>query len=58
MGYGILNTVKERTIQIDQSVIRLSQKDARKVHFLLDNSPKPNKRLRDAVKRFKVTVRA
>ena len=41
-----------------ESVIRLSQKDARKVLSLLDNSPKPNKRLKDAVKAFKGTVRA
>jgi uncharacterized protein (DUF1778 family) len=39
-----------------ESVIRLSQKDARKVLALLDNPPKPNKRLRDAVKVFKDTV--
>ena len=41
-----------------ESVIRLSQKDARKVLSLLDNPPKPNKRLKDAVKTFKGTVRA
>lgn len=41
-----------------ESVIRLSQKDARKVLFLLDNPPKPNKRLKDAVREFKGTVRA
>jgi len=41
-----------------ESVIRLSQKDARKVLSLLDNPPKPNKRLKDAVKAFKGTVRA
>ena len=41
-----------------ESVIRLSQKDARKVLALLDNPPKPNKRLRDAAKEFKGTVRA
>jgi uncharacterized protein (DUF1778 family) len=41
-----------------ESVIRLSQKDARKVLFLLDNPPKPNKRMRDAVKTFKGSVRA
>jgi uncharacterized protein (DUF1778 family) len=39
-----------------ESVIRLSQKDARKVLALLDNPPKPNKRLRDAAKVFKGTV--
>jgi uncharacterized protein (DUF1778 family) len=40
-----------------ESVIRLSQKDARKVLALLDNPPKPNKRLKAAVKAFKGTVR-
>ena len=40
-----------------ESVIRLSQKDAHKVLALLDNPPKPNKRLKDAVKAFKATVR-
>jgi uncharacterized protein (DUF1778 family) len=41
-----------------ESVIRLSQKDARKVLALLDNPPKPNKHLKDAVKMFRATVRA
>jgi len=41
-----------------ESVIRLSQKDARRVLSLLDHPPKPNKRLKDAVKAFKGTVRA
>lgn len=41
-----------------ESVIRLSQKDAQEVLTLLDNPPKPNKRLKDAVKAFKATVRA
>jgi uncharacterized protein (DUF1778 family) len=41
-----------------ESVIRLSQKDARRILTLMDNPPKPNKRLRDAVKAFKGTVRA
>jgi uncharacterized protein (DUF1778 family) len=41
-----------------ESVIRLSQKDARKVLALLDHPPKPNKRLKDAVKQFQGTVRA
>ncbi len=40
-----------------ESVIRLSQKDARKVLALLDNPPKPNERLKDAVKTFKARVR-
>jgi uncharacterized protein (DUF1778 family) len=41
-----------------ETVIRLSQKDARKVLALLDSPPKPNKRLKDAIKAFKGTVRA
>ena len=41
-----------------ESVIRLSQQDAQKVLALLDNPPKPNKRLKDAVKTLKGTVRA
>ena len=41
-----------------ESVIRLSQKDARKVLSLLDHPPKPNKRLKDAVRAFKGSVRA
>ena len=41
-----------------ESVIRLSQKDAHKILSLLDHPPKPNKRLKDAVKAFKGTVRA
>ena len=41
-----------------ESVIRLSQRDARKILSLLDHPPRPNKRLKDAVKKFKGTVRA
>jgi uncharacterized protein (DUF1778 family) len=41
-----------------ESVIRLSQKDAQKILSLLDNPPKPNKRLKEAVKTYKGTVRA
>jgi uncharacterized protein (DUF1778 family) len=41
-----------------ESVIRLSQKDAAKILSLLDSPPKPNKRLKDAVKKFRGTVRA
>ena len=41
-----------------ESVIRLSQKDAHKILALLDNPPKPNKRLKDAVKTYQGTVRA
>ena len=41
-----------------ESVIRLSQTDSRKILSLLDNPPKPNKKLKDAVKAFKAKVRA
>ena len=41
-----------------ESVIRLSQKDARTILTLLDNPPKTNKRLKDAVKIYKGMVRA
>ena len=41
-----------------ESVIRLSQQDARKILSLLDHPPKPNKRLQDAVRAFKGSVRA
>ena len=41
-----------------ESVIRLSQEDARQVLALLDNPPKPNKRLKEAVKTHRNTVRA
>jgi uncharacterized protein (DUF1778 family) len=47
----------QRVIECE-SVIRLSQKDAQKVLALLDNSPKANKRLKDAVRHFKGAVRA
>jgi uncharacterized protein (DUF1778 family) len=36
-----------------ESIIRLSQEDARKVFSLLEHPPKPNKKLKDAVKAFK-----
>jgi len=41
-----------------ETVIRLSQEDARLVLALMDNPPKPNKRLKDAVKAFRESVRA
>jgi uncharacterized protein (DUF1778 family) len=41
-----------------ESVIRLSQKDAHKILSLMDNPPKPNKRLKEAAKTYKGTVRA
>lgn len=40
-----------------ESVIRLSQQDARKVLALLDSPPRPSKALKNAVNRFKGTVR-
>ena len=40
-----------------ESVIRLSQKDARKVLSLIEKPPKPNLRLKEAVKAFKGSVR-
>jgi uncharacterized protein (DUF1778 family) len=41
-----------------ESVIRLSQKDAKMILGLLDNPPKANKRLKEAVRVYKGTVRA
>lgn len=41
-----------------ESVIRLSQQDARKIFSLVDHPPKPNQRLKAAVKAFKGAVRA
>jgi uncharacterized protein (DUF1778 family) len=41
-----------------ESVIRLSQEGARRVLSLLDNPPKPNKRLQDAVRAYRATIRA
>jgi len=53
MAYQEAQRIVER-----ESLIRLSQKDAQKVLSLLDDPPKPNKRLKDAVRAFKGTVRA
>jgi uncharacterized protein (DUF1778 family) len=41
-----------------ESTIRLSQKDARKILSLLENPPKANRRLKDAVKQYRSSVRA
>jgi uncharacterized protein (DUF1778 family) len=41
-----------------ESVIRLSQEDAERILSLWDKPPKPNKSLKDAVKKFKGSVRA
>jgi len=40
-----------------ESVIRLLQEDTKKVWSLLDHPPKPNRRLKGAVKAFKAKVR-
>jgi uncharacterized protein (DUF1778 family) len=40
-----------------ETVIRLSQKDAQMILGLLDSPPKPNKTLKDAVRKFKRSVR-
>jgi hypothetical protein len=40
-----------------KAVLKLSQPDARKIIALLDNPPKPNQRLKAAVKIHKQTVR-
>ncbi|HEY3857034.1 MAG TPA: DUF1778 domain-containing protein [Verrucomicrobiae bacterium] len=50
-------TEAQRVIE-RETVIRLSQKDAHRVLALLDTPPRPNKRLKNAVKLFKATVRA
>ena len=41
-----------------ESVIRLSQKDARMIFSLVDSPPKPGKALKDAAKAFKGSARA
>ena len=41
-----------------ESVIRLSQADARRVFSLLDSPPKPGKALKDAVRAYRRSVRA
>lgn len=41
-----------------ESVIRLSQADARRVFSLLDSPPKPGKALKNAVKAYRASVRA
>lgn len=41
-----------------ESLIHLSQQDARKIFSLLDHPPKPNKRLKKAVTTFKGFLRA
>jgi uncharacterized protein (DUF1778 family) len=46
-----------RHILGQESVIRLSRKDICKVLVLIDNPPKPNKRLKEAVRAFRETVR-
>lgn len=41
-----------------ETVIRLSQADARKIFSLIDHPPKPSRSLKKAVNLFKDTVRA
>jgi uncharacterized protein (DUF1778 family) len=41
-----------------ESVIRLSQQDARRILSLLDSPPKPGKALKSAVKSFRSSVHA
>jgi uncharacterized protein (DUF1778 family) len=40
-----------------ETVIRLSQADAQCIFALMENPPKSKKRLKDAVKEFKTSVR-
>lgn len=40
-----------------ETVIRLSRADAQRVFALTENPPKPNKRLKEAVKAFNASVR-
>ena len=40
-----------------ETLIRLSQRDAQKVFALLDHPPKPNARLKEAVKTWRAKVR-
>jgi uncharacterized protein (DUF1778 family) len=44
---------KEERIPERESVIRLSQEDARRILTLIDSPPKPNKALKDAIKAFR-----
>lgn len=41
-----------------ETVIRLSQRDARQVFSLLEDPPKPDKRLTEAVKAYRASVHA
>jgi uncharacterized protein (DUF1778 family) len=45
-------------ILVRETVIRLSQRDAQKAFSLLDQQPKANKRLNEAVIAYRATVRA
>lgn len=40
-----------------ETIIRLSQENARRVFSLLEHPPKPNRRLKESVKAFKESVR-
>jgi uncharacterized protein (DUF1778 family) len=48
---------KARHILDCESVIRLSHEDAQKILTLLGSPPKPNRALKDTVKKFNVSVR-
>jgi len=41
-----------------ETIIRLSQKDAHRIFSLMERPPKPNKKLKDAVKAYRGTIRA
>jgi uncharacterized protein (DUF1778 family) len=41
-----------------ETIIRLSQKDAQQIFSQMDRPPKPNKKLKDAVKAYRGTIRA
>jgi uncharacterized protein (DUF1778 family) len=61
MKHTIEKPRKPITARVSGSVrvtLEQAQKDVRMVLFLLDHPPKPNKRLKEAVKAFKGTVRA
>ena len=60
VSYNVRTTLEreEQRVIERESVIRLSQKDARKVLSLQDHPPKPNKKINDAVKQFKGATRA
>ncbi len=54
----IINSAIQEAQRIieQESVIKLSEADAKKVFALIDNPPKPNKRLQAAVKSYRSAV--